>query len=177
MKRDDNKIFLVVIFVFLVVLIVGLIIGLTVVNISHRVVDSDDETSHEKLVEGEFDTNYNISRNISEIYYKDNKEKALELFDREMKEALNSGYFERFVYLASSKSNTLIGDGRCEDALSFYDSIDMNGLPADYEANVYIGAIDAATTCENDESKAYFEEKLNALIEEEDLGVEDNIGE
>ncbi len=177
MEKGGGKKWLVVTLVFLGVIIVGLAIGIIIVNLNRDIKSTDDEITHEELARGDFDVNYNIGRNISEIYYSDSKEKALDLYDREMKEALYNEYYERYVYLASNKANILMRDDRCEDALSFYDLIDPSDLPAEYEANIYIGAITVATTCEDDKHRNRYEEKLNKLIEEEDLGVEDDASE
>lgn len=169
-----NKKVLIGVLISLGVLIVTLILVIVMVNIGHREVkdegEVEDDTSHEALVKGDYDKAYNINSNISAIYQTGDKEKALELYDREIESAIANEEYSLFLSLLRGKANLSVLEGNCSRALYIYDTVNMEGLPAEVQAGVYTGAIGQSESCGNDEVQTYFEEKLAKLMEEKDIG-------
>lgn len=171
-KDGGSKKLLVGTLIGLTVLIIGLIIGVVVANIYRgegveEIAVEDSDTSHEKLASGAYDESYNIARNIAEIYYSGDQEKALDLYERELSLALSQEKYSLFLNLLSSEVAVLIQNNKCTEALAIYDSMDFSILPEDYQNSIYIGAVNNAKSCNDEAQVKHFEKKYNIVPESE----------
>ena len=172
MKKGFNKKWLIIALICLTMVIVGLIIGITLVRMNTAQQINDDEVTHEELANGNYDVGYNISSNISAIYNTESKEKALDLYERELKLALDSKDYELFMNLVNARATMLILDDRCEDALAAFDNTNMDGLPDEIKMSIYSVAAMNSNTCKDEAREERYTSLYNSLAEKNDSMLE-----
>ena len=114
----------------------------------------------ERLEQG--DSSYRISSDISKVYNSGKKETALGMYEDEFSKALKDEDYDLFISLLSTRSTMLRFDERCADAVSYYDTVDYNKLPNEYQLLFYYDALSTSMSC-NDQQRA---DRWNKLVEQ-----------
>ena len=128
--------------------------------------DSSEMTAKEKYIKSlvDADESYQISLRISNVYNDDgDKEGALGMYEEELTKALEAQNYSLFLELTATRSTMLDLDGRCDEAVALYDTIDYAALPDDIKVAVYSDAAVESANCENMERANYWSEKANEL--------------
>lgn len=168
-KHDSKSYVLFVILAILVLLIIILVVALIITHTKSNssndgLGDSEQSmsvlTEHDKALM-EADESYQISLKISDTYNGGEKEKAMAMYDEELRKALEKKDYDLYVELNTAMSTMLALDGTCEESMAQYDRIDFGSLPEEYREIIYNNAIDDSVRCNDVNKEQYWRSLVN----------------
>ena len=108
---------------------------------------------------------YQLCLQIGEIYDSGEKERALSMYDEELNKSLNEQDFERFMKILQARNEKLVEDNRCDDAVTFYDTVDESRISDDWLGTFYADALVVSDDCGSIENAKKWNDKYQTIIE------------
>ena len=108
---------------------------------------------------------YQLCLQIGEIYDSGEKERALSMYDEELNKSLNEQDFERFMKILQARNEKLVEDNRCDDAVTFYDTVDESRISDDWLGTFYADALVMSDDCGSIENAKKWNDKYQTIIE------------
>ena len=168
-KHDSKGYVLFVVLAILVLLIIILVAALIIFRVQNSSSVDDSGNSEQGISElserdkalMEADESYQISLKISDTYNGGEKEKAMAMYDEELRKALEKKDYDLYVELNTAMSTMLALDGTCEESMAQYDRIDFSLLPEEYREIIYNNAIDDSVRCNDVNKEQYWRSLVN----------------
>ena len=112
---------------------------------------------------------YQLCLQIGEVYDSGEKERALSMYDEELNKSLNEQDFERFMEILQARNEKLVEDNRCDDAVTFYDTVDESRISDDWLGTFYADALVFSDKCGNTENTKKWSDKFDGIVEGDDV--------
>lgn len=147
--------------VLVVILIVFLIViaGLVFLIIHNNVGNVGQEESSCDNITDEYEMRICLSQ---EEY----NEESGNHYDAVLKKSFDEGNYELFGELVHDRSTDLALDEQCDTSLKWLDSVEeeyVAKVPILTQYAFYVGGIEAAMECDDEEKEAYYNSKINAI--------------
>ena len=147
--------------VLVVILIVFLIViaGLVFLIIHNNVGNVGQEESTCDNITDEYEMRICLSQ---EEY----NEESGNHYDAVLKKSFDEGNYELFGELVHDRSTDLALDEQCDTSLKWLDSVEeeyVAKVPILTQYAFYVGGIEAAMECDDEEKEAYYNSKINAI--------------
>lgn len=87
-------------------------------------------------------------------------------YDAVLKKSFDEGNYELFGELVHDRSTDLALDEQCDTSLKWLDSVEeeyVAKVPILTQYAFYVGGIEAAMECDDEEKEAYYNSKINAI--------------